>query len=287
MFDHPQNKIKLLTQELIPIKEERNKLNEDAKKWAEKRDTFNQKYRSLRNEALLIKEKRDTINNQVQELKKIRDQINDQCKEKRSQISELKEKFRELNENTINGNLKKVSRQIEEIDWKIQTNPLPIKEEQKLISQIRQLEKQLIAQKRIKKVKDELYKLQNEKTSLDDEAKIIHKRLSELAEQSQEFHTQMIEILNRAADLRTEADKAHQRNMKIKQEAQKKHQKCTEVIEQIKTIEKILKEIEEKKLNERQDELQRELEEQALEKLKSGKKLLWEEFQILAKKGLV
>ncbi len=75
--------------------------------------------------------------------------------------------------------------------------------------------------------------------------------------------------------------------METKQQAQQDHQKFVELIEQIKTIQQELKETSDKKLAERQSELQKELEERALLKLKRGEKLLWDEFQILAEKGML
>jgi uncharacterized coiled-coil DUF342 family protein len=58
-------------------------------------------------------------------------------------------------------------------------------------------------------------------------------------------------------------------------------------MEKIKAIQQELKETADKKLVERQSELQKELEQRALEKLKRGEKLLWDEFQVLAEKGML
>jgi len=57
--------------------------------------------------------------------------------------------------------------------------------------------------------------------------------------------------------------------------------------QQLKAIQQELKETADKKQAERQSELQKELEERALEKLKRGEKLLWDEFQFLAEKGML
>ena len=208
-------------------------------------------------------------------------------KEKRNKILELQDKIRALNEKKPEGNLRQVEREIEEIDWKIQTTSLPVKEEQDLVNRVRQLEAQLVVQKQIKKVKQKLFELRTEEKKFGTEAKILHGKLSELAEQSQKFHEQMIEVLDRARELQVEADAAHQKHVETKQQAQKLHQKCVELVEKIRTIERDLKEKADKKHAERQSEIQKELEKRALAKLKRGEKLLWEEFQILAEKGLV
>jgi len=177
--------------------------------------------------------------------------------------------------------------EIEEIDWKIQTNSLPVKEEQELVNRVRYLETLLVDQKKVGKVKDKLFKLRAEEQKFGAEAKTVHDKLSELAEQSQKCHAQMIEILEKARELQAEASEAHQKFVEAKEEAQKIHQKFVEVLGKIKSLQQDLKETADKKQAERQSELKDELEKRALEKLKSGEKLMWEEFQLLAEKGLI
>lgn len=208
-------------------------------------------------------------------------------KEKREQILELQEKIRALNEEKPEGNLRQVEREIENIDWKIQTTSLSVKEEQDLVNQVRQLEAHLSVHKQIKKVKEKLFELRTDEKKFGTEAKTLHGKLSELAEQSQKIHEQMLEALDKARKLQVEADDVHQKYVETKQQAQKLHQKCVELLEKIRTIERDLKETADKKQAERQSEIQKELEKRALAKLKRGEKLLWEEFQILAEKGML
>mgnify|MGYP001219914927 CR=1 FL=1 len=84
-----------------------------------------------------------------------------------------------------------------------------------------------------------------------------------------------------------EADDAHQKYVETKQQAQKLHQQCVELLEKIRTIKRDLKKKADKEQTKRQSEIQKELEKRALAKLKRGEKLLWEEFQILAEKGML
>jgi uncharacterized coiled-coil DUF342 family protein len=287
MPETPETRIEKLSQELNPLKEERDKLNSEAKKWANKRNTLHEKIKTLRKDASIIKEKRDAINEKVQNLKNLRNQMKTERGEKHEKILGLQEKIRALNENKPEGNMRQVEREIEEIDWRIQTSSLPVKEEQELVNQVRNLESQLVVQKQMEKVGQKLFELRTEERKLGLEAKAIHEKLSELAEQSQKFHVQMIDVLEKAKELQVEADEAHQKHVDARQHAQELHQKCVELMEKIKVIQKELKETADKKQAERQSKLKNELEEKALAKLKRGEKLMWEEFQVLAEKGLV
>jgi uncharacterized coiled-coil DUF342 family protein len=287
MPETPETKIEKLNKELNPLKEERNKLNAEAKKWADRRNGIHEKIRNLRKDANAIKEKRDTLNEKVQSLKNLRNQMKAERSEKHDKILEIQEKIGALNENIPRGNLRQIEKEIEQIDWKIQTSSLPVKEEQELVNSVIQLEAQLTVQKQIEKAKQKLFELRDEERKLGLEAKTIHEKLSELAEQSQKFHAQMIEFLEKAKELQVEADEAHQKHVETKQQAQGLHQKCVELMEKIKAIQQEMKKSSDKRQAERQSELQKELEERALAKLKRGEKLLWEEFQVLAEKGLV
>jgi uncharacterized coiled-coil DUF342 family protein len=279
-----EQRTRKLNQELASLKEERDKLNLEAKKWADKRNSIHEKIKKLRTEAAGVKEKRDILNDKVQELKSLREQTKTKCKEKRAQILKLKEKIRSLTERKPSQSMRNIQREIEKIEWKIQTTSLPVKEEEMLISQVRQLEAHLSIHKRIEKSKEKLMVLRTEEKALETEVKTCHEKLSELAEQSQKFHEEMLENLNKASSLKVEADSAHQKYVEIKQQAQNLHQKCVELLDKTKTFKKELQEAEEKKQAKRQRELRKELEERALEKLKRGEKLTWEEFKILAEK---
>jgi uncharacterized coiled-coil DUF342 family protein len=259
----------------------------EAKKWADKRNTLNNEVKSLRTEASSIREKRDALNEQVKQLKKLRDEVGTRRNEKRDRISELREKLGGLTENRSARDLRAIEREIEDIDWKIQTTSLPVIEEAMLVNRVRELETQLSTQKKIKKIYEELRELQANDRNFGAEAKALHEKLSELAEQSQKCHEQMLEKLDKARTLQAEADDFHKKYVKTKTQAQELHQKCIELLQQIRTIEREQKETADKRQAERQSELQKELEERALEKLKRGEKLMWEEFKILAEKGMV
>jgi len=279
-----EQRIGKLNQELASIKEERNKLNLEAKKWAEKRNAIHGQIKDLQTKAADLKGKRDNLNEKVQEFKSLRDQAKAKRKEKHVQILKLKEKVRSLKERKPLQSMHGIQREIEKLEWKIQTTSLPVKEEEMLINQVRQLEAQLVVHKQIEKSKEELMELRAEEKALETEAKTYHEKLSELAEQSQKFHEEMLENLNKALGLKAEADSTHQKYVEIKQQAQNLHQKCVELLDKIKTFEKDLQEAEDKRQAKRRRELRKELEERALEKLKRGEKLTWEEFKILAEK---
>jgi uncharacterized coiled-coil DUF342 family protein len=279
-----EQRIRKLNQELASLEEERGKLNLEANKWAEKRNSIHEKIKQLRTEATSLKKRRDILNEEVQKLKSLREKAKTKRKEKLAQISKSKEKIKSLMERKPSPSMHSIQREIEKLEWKIQTTSLPVKEEETLVNQVRQLEAQLLIHKQIEKSKEEFMVQRTEEKALGTKVKTCHEKLSELAEQSQEFHEKMLETLNKVHSLRVQADGAHQEYVEIKQQAQNLHQKCAALLDTIQNFEKKVQEVEEKKQAKRQRELRKEVEERALEKLRCGEKLTWDEFKILAEK---
>jgi len=280
-------KIEELNRDLDALKQERNKLNSEARMWAEKRNAIHEQIKALRAEAKLLKEKRDSKNQKVKELKVQREQAKSEQKEKRAQISKIKEKMQVFIEKKPSRPMVDIQKDINSLEWKIQTTSMSLKEENVLVDQIRILESQRAIHKQFQELKNTLVELQTEEKALATKAKLHHETLAELAEQSQEFHKQMLELLTKAQNLKPEADAAHQKHVKFRQKANEVHQKFLELLKQINSLKLEIKKKEEEQQAKKQQELREETVKKAHEKMKHGEKLTWEEFQLLAEQGAV
>lgn len=280
-------KVEELNRELSVLKQERDKLNSEAKAWAEKRNAIHEQIKTLRAEAILLKEKRDDINQKVKELKGLREQAKSEQKEKRAQVSKAKEKMRVFIEKKPSRSMIDIQKDIESIEWKIQTTSMPVKEEKVFVDKVRILESQQAIHKQLQELKNTLVELQTEEKALATKAKLHHETLAELAEQGQKFHEQMLELLNKAQSLKPEADAAHQKHVEFRQKANEAHQKYLELLQQIDSLKQEIKKKDEEQQTKRQQELREEALKKAQEKMKRGEKLTWEEFKLLAEQGAV
>lgn len=183
--------------------------------------------------------------------------------------------------------MRQIEEEIENLEWKIQTTAYTLKEEKQLTEQVSVLEAQLLIHKRMQELEKNLMELRAEEKAHQTKAQDHHERLSQLAEQSQKFHQQMTETSERVRLLQKEADEAHQIYVENKQKARELNQKCRQLLEHVRTLRGKLREFEEEKRKKRETELRKQLEETALEKLKRGEKLTWEEFKALSEKGVI
>lgn len=287
MSEPLQKRMKELNQELSLLKAERDKLNAKAKEWAQKRAEIRKQLQTLRSQAEELKQKRNQLNEKVKQLKELRDSARKEQKEKRAQAYELKKKLAELVQKKPLKNAKEIQNEIDRLEWKIQTTPLSVHEEKPIIEKIAELELQLKIHKQIEAIQNNLAKLSLEAKTLENKAKQHHEQLLKLAQESQKIHQERIKLLVKIESLKKEANVAHQNFLEKKSQAQLFHEKIQGVHSKKGEIREEIVKTEEEKRAQIEQELKEKLEERAKEKLKKGEKLSWEEFQILAEKGLI
>lgn len=274
-------KIEELEQQLSILRQERDKLNSEAKAWAEKRNAVHEQVKTLRGEAKQHKEKRDSINQKVKEQKSLREQARSLQREKCAQVSKAKEKLQSMMEKTPSRRVADIQKEIDRIDWTIQTTSIPVSEEKALVDKVRVLESQRAALKQWLELKNTLVELKTEEKALATQAKQHHETLTQLVEQGQECHKRMLELVSEAQSLRSEADAAHQKNMEFRQKANEIHQKFLQTLQQINSVKQEAQKKEEAKQTEKTEKLREEAVQKAQEKMKRGEKMTWEEFKLL------
>jgi uncharacterized coiled-coil DUF342 family protein len=178
-----------------------------------------------------------------------------------------------------------LEKEIQNLEWKIQTTSIPIKEEKIIIDRVRFLEKQRVVYKRLQELTDKRLELQTEAKALETQAKLSHEKLSQLAEQSQKFHEQLIEATKNVKTRIQNADQAHRKHLEVRQKANQVHEKYIEIQRQIKALKEEQAKIEKEHYTKREQQLREEATKKAQEKMKRGEKLTWDEFKLLTEKG--
>ena len=280
-----REKVNELDRELALLKEQRDKLEREAQQWIEKRDQLREQIEQLHTEIAKLKQQRDEINQQVKDLKIIRDQLVLNRKEKLNKVVEFKQKVASSKQNPAK-TVQTIQREIESLDWKIQTSSLPLSQEKRIVERVAELEKQLLSYKQEQTMWDEIKMLQQKLRDLRTTEREYHNQITQLAEKSRQFHQTLAEKGANIPQLKKEADEAHKKYVETRQQAQKLDQKCMLLVAQIRALLSKVKSEEAMKKTKRQTELMQELEKKALEKMKRGEKLTWDEFKVLTERGL-
>lgn len=276
-----QQKIEELAQKLSDLREQKEKLEAEARTAAEKRDKLNEQFKKVRVEIAELKNKRDEINTKVKELKQQRSEARVKADEKIEDAKKLRARLAHLTKEKPEGNISVLQKQIEEIDWKIQTSSLSQPEEKELVAQVKELATQLSAHKKIANAKAKHYVLQAEITAVRSRGEQSHSTLTSNAQKSQEIHQKMLEKIEESRKLKANADELHKQFIQTREKAKTFQDEIMLLIVQIKQLKGEVREDTEKTRKESEGILREKLEKSAKEKLQRGEKLTWDEFKML------
>jgi len=246
---------------------------------AKRRDDLNAEVKSLSEEVKKLKAKRDAGNARVKELKIKRNELRDEAAEKRETLSKVLQQTQQMSEQ-LKGSVAELYKQINSLEWYIQTNPLAPKTERSIIAKISALEFDLAKHKGLRSVKDKLLQLRVEVGALRLQAQATHEELTRIADESEKIHNAMQELVKSMFSKRKEADAAH---AEFIEKSQTRREAVNELRANIERLSQLQSKIGEARESPRLkgEKVKSQYKEAANEKMKSGGKLSFEEFQAL------
>ncbi len=283
--DNPRKKIKLLEEELEKLQAELDKPSEEFSlnnKLRELNDIINtvkhelneagDKLSVARNSFRITREEISDIRAAITELKEKLGERTSEAKSIRSSIVSIR------NELPMDPNI--AEQRAKELDWKIQTTSLGAKEEKELVDEIRYLESQSIKGNKIKSLSEKLTQVRTEIESAEIRLNGLRKRLGEQKSKRNEFYSAIMKHSAELSALQSKVDQVYQSLIETKMKSGEIHQDYTQLATKRKELTVNLKEIKEKIVI-------TEFEKQAIEKLRTGRKLTLEEYKFLIEKDLL
>jgi uncharacterized coiled-coil DUF342 family protein len=276
----------MLDQQLSALKQKEDQVEAETQKWAEKRDETNAQVRDVRNEIVRLRSQRDMLNEEVKDLKLQRSALKDKIHEEIEEVKKLRQGSKKQAENRPSRSHHALQEEVEKIDWKIQTTSLSLQEERELVEQVRLLETQLNVHRRSERLSQKIRDLHSEIKAFNTRSKTIHEKLTATAEESQQIHQKMIAKIEELKRLRVKADDLHKRFLQERGNSMSIREEMPKISNMMRQLKDEIRAGEEEAKREREGVLREKLEGQAKEKLKRKEKLSWEEFQVLAEKGM-
>jgi uncharacterized coiled-coil DUF342 family protein len=276
------NEIAMINQQLAALREQADKANANTKAYVERRDKLNVQFKKLRQEIFELKNERNSLNEKVQTLKQQRDEARTK---RRTIIEEIKthsQKSTEIKKKTPKKSRRILQKELEDIEWKIQTTSLDLQEEKRLIENVQQLETQLNIYKKIEQQNKKITELREELKTLETEGDSFHQELTATAQKSQEIHAKILAKITDAENIRGEADSLHGVYLQAKEQAKPLNEEIKKLMDQRKKLQDAMREEDERKKKTAEQALKEKLGSQARDKLQRGEKLSWDEFQLLA-----
>jgi uncharacterized coiled-coil DUF342 family protein len=288
------------------IKKQIVEANNQIKKLVEKRDKLHEQARKSREEINQIKPERDALNQKVKLLKEQRNLVRAQTTPIMEEVKAIDEKIAELKKNVPRVSQRELQGELDAIEWKISTTSMDLKEEKRLVGEVKELELQLKGYKKIDKKNQKIKVLITQRKTIDAQADVFHQELTDLAKKSQDLHSRMIEKVTTVKKDRAEADSLHQAFIKAKEQNALWYEQIKALMDQSRGIRVVNRQFDLAKRKEedakrqeeqakwREEQAQRTVKEkeikekigaEAKEKLNRGEKVNWEEFQLMLGNG--
>ncbi len=278
-----RERIDRLREEIFTLREERSNLTQKAKELAERRNRLNAQFKELSQKIRNPKSSRDELNSKVRALKQERDKYQSQVEKERKRLEKLEEKFNALRSN-VSGSVSKLRTEIGKLEWRIQTNPFSPKAEKGVIENIRKLESELAVHKRIEAFETKIIETKAKIGGLRIRAQRVHEELVRNAGESEKYHGELTAFAKQASEIKSQADSTHKSYVDALRAADECHIKLVEKTVQMRELRKQIATLGREQKASKEEAVRRKYEESASEKVQKGRKLSFEEFQVLMSK---
>lgn len=279
--------LKDLRQQINLIKKDLNKLNREKESWFKKRSNTNKKITELIGGVKGSKDARNELTGKVKDLKKERDALNKEISEKVTLLKELKEKSGNVPFNSRDQKSpSQIKKEMEKLDYTLQTQPMSFKKEQQLMSQIKSLKKELLEMGDVNEDWKNVSQLQKEISRLRKLSNVAHKSIQDNASNSQEKHEEVIGVSKEIDELKVQEKEAYEKFKEYKQLFADKNSELKELLKQADELKELLEsknvEVEEDKRRVEALEVKKKAK-IVNEKIKTGGKLTTEDLLIFQK----
>lgn len=270
-------KISELRSKTTLLKKQLCDLTHESNIWLENGDCLNLNRNNILKMVRAFKATRDKENQQFKRIKAEYVSLKSNILLKNKKITKLKNKLRDSQRTRYSKD--DLEEKLTKLEWRVQTDLLSPKEEAVIITQIGNLERQLLVIKQLHSLKRELVSLTSLRSNSCNTLRVC-------ISTSRKYHRKMLDKIREADDLRIEADEAHKKYLDCKKKVDLVNNRYVEMTNQINRLIYKIKEIEERRREKIVQKNIDELRKEAQRKIKEKKKLTFEEFRLLKMKDL-
>ncbi|MBR9675736.1 hypothetical protein GOV05_01875 [Candidatus Woesearchaeota archaeon] len=273
-----QQKTTVLREEVVNLRKILNNIDEDKEKVFSEKTNVSKQISDLIKGVKDDKRSRDLKTRSVSDLKKKRKEFNEVIKEKIALVKVLNEKKAELVKNRGSGskNPKLLKKEIDKLEFHIETEAMGYEKEQKLMKQINSMREEYKKLSVSNSVFDDSKNLSKEIDKLKKEADAVHKKIVVCADESQALHEGLILKSNEIDELKKKEEESYKVFLAKKDEFSSVNEKLKKKLSELSALtERIIVKKKEKKKEKKSLEKKviKEKTQDVEEKIKKGAKL--------------
>ncbi len=202
--DELSNQIKALRKRL-------HELNDFKEKLFDQRNTVGKQISELIKNVKGIRSERDNLTSEVKMSKEEREKLNNDIKAKTLELKKLTEERNAANDKAgLKEDPRFLKRELERLNYKIETEAMSFDKETKLMKVIKDLKKKVDAAKGGMLLSDKVRNLSRQLDEMRFIAQSAHSKVQTAASASQEKHSGMMEVSHKIDDLKTQEDTLNQ-----------------------------------------------------------------------------
>lgn len=297
-FKKISSKIDEIENEVLTWRTKREELNQRVIDKAKSRNAKNKEVKNFIKIANDEKKMRDEINKKITEIKPQKKMLDEKIQLNRKILDEAEKKLENKSEPKSDVNnrrnsghlLNKYQKEIKNLEWKLQTQTLDIREERMVVERIADLDGKFEELSSFTNLNTEKRKAYTNLRKNRKEIRQLIKVINAFVKESRIHHRLMIESYNKANSIRKKADTIHFEIQKVKKEADAVHNLYVNKIKEKRALSDKISIY--KKSTRKEKEFVKEITKkkqasEALERSKDGKKISFEDFKSLIDRGLI
>lgn len=195
--------IEVKRKELDTLKAKLDELNTEKEAWFEKKRKATAAISDVVKSIRDAKGKRNTFTKQVKDSKQRRQELNKLLSQKRAEMTKLQKEKKDIaSKFGMRFDPSKIQKEIEELEFKVETEALPFNIEKQIMKRIAERKKVLEQTKEVSDIFDKIHALAKELDRIKKKADDTHRKVQNKAESSQQFHEELIESSKDIKELR-------------------------------------------------------------------------------------
>jgi len=280
-------KISELQKDIQLLKTELNQVNSQKEAAFESKDKYSKEINNLIEEIKKNKKERDEIRKKVKEDKTKRDELNKDISEKIKKIKEVNAKKADIQKKyKIEGDPSNIKKQIDALEFKIETEGMSFEKEKKVMKTINELQKKYKEAKKISSVWEESNKSSKDIDEVKKKAEDMHKRVQNNAKKGQEDHESIISNSKKIDELRKLEEESFKNFIQAKMKFNTINDKLKEKLTELGKLNESVKEFKVETRREkkhREEQILKKQEANVEEKIKKRQKITTEDLLIFQK----
>lgn len=281
-------------QDIIVMRQKLNEINKLREGVFSEKDGMTSEIGSMIKRIRELKHERDDFTGQVRAKKAERSRLNKLVREK---IQEIKNKRMEQDELMKSHGIQDLKRspeallkQIEKMEFSIETEAMPFAQEKKLMDQIKLRRKEYKELSVVSKVMMDVHSLSKEINTLKRESDTVHRDIQDLATKSQERHEELLKISGDIDKIKDSEKGIFDQFADYKKQYNEQNAKLRAKLNEMTEVKQELAQIESSLRQQKQEEFKQEMQvkqDEVEDKIKRGKKLTTADLLIFQKTDMI